>query len=83
MQTIIFNEQESEPIQSISSVNHPVGTLVFGLLLGLLLMLFEQRNQPQALEAESERAGGWGRTLGTVFVIGLALFILVNLILGP
>lgn len=83
MQTIILNDQESEQSQSTMSVNHPVGTLVFGLLLGLLLMLFDRRNQPQVLELQPERTGGWGRTLWVLLIIGVALFVLINLIIGP
>ena len=83
MQTIIFTDQENDQSQSSMSVNHPVGTLFFGLLLGLLFMLFDRQSQPQALEAQPERSGGWGRTLGVLLLIGLTIFVLVNLITGP
>lgn len=83
MQTIILSDQESEQSQASMSVNHPVGTLFFGLLVGLLFMLFDGKNQPQALEAQPERTGGWGRPLFVLLIIGLIIFVLINLITGP
>lgn len=83
MQTIILSDQESEQSQASMSVNHPVGTLFFGLLVGLLFMLFDGKHQPQALEAQPERTGGWGRTLFVLLIIGLIIFVLINLITGP
>lgn len=83
MQKIIFTELESEQSQSPVRVNNPVGTLVFGLLLGLVLTVFERRNQPHLRHAQSERTGGWGRTFVFLCLLGLALFVIVNLVMGP
>lgn len=83
MQTIIFTDQENEQSQMPVSVNHPVGTLFFGLLLGLLFMIFDRQSQPQALEGQPERTGGWGRTLGVLLLSGLVIFVLINVITGP
>lgn len=83
MQTIIFTDQENDQSQSAMSVNHPVGTLFLGLLLGLLFMLFDRPNQPQAPALQPERTSGWGRTLGVLLLIGLTIFVLINVITGP
>ena len=83
MQTIIFNDQESDQSQPALSANHPMGTLVFGLLLAFIFMLFDRQHQPQLLATPPERTRGWGRTLWVWVLIGLALFVLINLITGP
>lgn len=83
MQTIIFNDQESDQSRAALSANHPVGTLIFGLLLAFIFMLFDRPHQPQLLATQPERTSGWGRTLWVWFIIGLVLFVLINLITGP
>lgn len=83
MQTIIFNDQESDQTQPAMSANHPVGTLVFGLLLAFLLMLFDRPHQSQLLATQPERSSGWGRTVWVWLFIALAFFVLINLITGP
>ena len=83
MQTIILSDQETEQSQLPVSVNHPIGTLFFGLLLGFLFMLFDRQNQPHALAVQPERTGGWGRTLGILLLVGVTIFVLINVITGP
>jgi tetrahydromethanopterin S-methyltransferase subunit G len=84
MQTIRHNEQESEVPRRALSVGRHMGNLLLGLLLGLLLVIFDRRQNidPQRYQP-LERRGGRQRPL--LFFLGILLFLslIVVLLIGP
>lgn len=81
MQTNILSEQDSDQRRSQRSNSH-LGNLFTGLLVGLCLVFLERRNQQLATTLPN-RPRSWRHTLLTCFWIALALFVLVNLLMGP
>lgn len=84
MQTIILNEQESEPMRPAMTVGNHVGNLFLGLLFGLLLMLFDRRHATEwQPDQPQERHGSWQRPLLIFIGVVLFLFLMVMLLIGP
>jgi hypothetical protein len=82
MQTILLSEQDSEQRHAEMSTGSHVGNLFVGVLLGLCLIFLDQRNQRLAAQLPREPRS-WRRSLLTYLVLAVALFVLVNLVVGP
>lgn len=84
MQTIMINEQDVEQIRPVMSVNEHVGNLFVGLLVGLMLMLFDRGQRTASMSvAQPKPAARRGRRLLFLLGTGLLLFLLVLWIQGP
>ncbi|MCE7987960.1 MAG: hypothetical protein DYG89_42895 [Caldilinea sp. CFX5] len=82
MQPILLSEQDSDQRHAEMSMGSHVGNLFVGLLLGLFLIFLERRNQQ--LATQPPRAPrSWRRILFTCLWLAAALFVLVNLAVGP
>jgi hypothetical protein len=82
MQTFKLSEQDSDQRQSQMSVGNHVGNLWVGILLGLWLMLLDRRNQRPGV-SHPKQARSWQQTGLLYLGIGLALFVIANLLMGP
>jgi|688.fasta_scaffold94381_3 hypothetical protein len=82
MQPIILSEQDSDLRQAEMSAGSPVGNLFVGLLLGLFLLFLDRRNQQLTTQLPSEPRS-WRRVFFTCLWLAAALFVLVNLVVGP
>lgn len=81
MQTILLSEQDSEQIQSATSVSKHVDNLFLGLFLGLLVMILDRRRGGDQLP-HRQRGTWWRSTLLFGGSIGLILLVIL-LLMGP
>lgn len=82
MQTILLSEQDSEQRHAEMSMGSHVGNLFVGLLLGLFLIFLDRRNQQLTTQSPREPRN-WRRLFFTCLWLVAALFVLVNLAVGP
>lgn len=82
MQTILLSEQDSEQRHAEMSTGSHVGNLFVGLLLGLFLLFLDRRNQQLAAPLPKQPRS-WRYFFFTCLWVALALFLLVNVVMGP
>ena len=79
----MVSEQNLDPIESMSIGKH-FGNLFVGLLLGLVVTLFDRRSQSMAPVAGLRpQTRSWGRTLFSWLGGMLLVFLLIMLVVGP
>ncbi len=82
MQPILLSDQDSDQRHAEMSAGSHVGNLFVGLLLGLFLLFLDRRSQQLATQPPKEPRS-WRRLFFTGLWLAAALFVLVNLVMGP
>lgn len=82
MRTLLPSDQDSNQPQSPTDTDNHFRTLWLGLLFGLLLVFLDRRAQAAALDPP-KRQRSWRQHLLFYLCLGLALFLVVNLLMGP
>ncbi len=83
MQTIIISEQEREQTIPPLGIGGHILQLVFGLLLGIVLLIFDRPHNSTYPAPQPHAGGGGWRPVGLLLGITLGLIVVVMLIVGP